>query len=168
MTRRANHAMRLFLKFLHVSGAISFCGGMAAFILILTYGPGPESLDAYAAVRRSVATISSWTIVPGMGLVLISGLLMLAIHPPYQRARWVWVKLASALAVVKLTLVAVDSSARQAAEAATLAASGEINAVEMTAAINDSWVAWWILLGLGTVNVSMAVWRPRLGQRGVL
>ncbi len=160
--------MRRLLKFLHVIGAVGVTGGLATFMLMLTHGPGPDSVDAYAAVRRAVSAVSTWIIVPGMGLVVLSGLLSLTVHPPFRRARWVWVKLASGLAVVALTLVSLDWTARKAAEVATQASAGAISVADMQSAIADPWVAWWTLLILAAVNVSMAVWRPRLGQRGVL
>ncbi len=160
--------MRRLLKLMHVIGAVAVAGGLAAFMLMLTHGPGPDDIDAYAAVRRAVSVISSWIIVPGMGLGLLSGLLSLAVHRPFRRARWVWVKLGSGLAIVTLTLFGVDATARRAAETATRAAAGDVSMTDLQNAVADPWLAWWLLLALVTANVSMAVWRPRLGQHGVL
>ncbi len=156
------------MKLLHVVGAVGIAGGLAAFMLILTHGPAPDAIDAYATVRRSAAIVSSWIIVPGMGLTLISGLLALAVHRPFRRARWVWVKTASGLAIVALIVASVDVTARSAADLAARAASGNIAIADLRAAIQDPWLAWWLLLALAVVNIIMAVWRPRLGQRGVL
>lgn len=160
--------MRQFLKFMHVIGAVSVTGGLAAFMLILNHGPGPDALDAYATVRRSAALVSAWIIVPGVALTAISALLAIATHRPFRRARWVWAKAATAIAVLALTLASVDMTARSAATTAAMAAGGELGTDELRASIRDPWPAWWLLLGLVGSNVVLAVWRPRLGQRGVL
>ena len=160
--------MRRLLKLLHVIGATGIAGGLAAFMLMLNYSPAPADIDAYAAVRRSVSVVSGWIVVPGTALVLLSGLLALAVHRPFRRARWVWVKLGAGFVVAALTLVSVDTASRRAADAATRAAAGDISLADMQSAISDPWLVWWLLLCLACINVVMAVWRPRLGQRGVL
>ncbi len=160
--------MRRFLKLLHVIGATGTAGGLAAVMLILTYGPPPGDIDAYAALRQSVLVLSGWIVAPGTALVVLSGLLALAAHGPFRRARWVWVKLGAGIVVAALTLVSVGATSRRAADAASRAAAGEISLADLQNTINDPWLAWWLLLCLATTNVVMAVWRPRLGQRGVL
>ncbi len=153
---------------MHVIGAVAIGGGLAAFMLMLTHGPAPEDIAAYAAVRRSVSVVSSWIVMPGMVLVLLSGLLALAVHRPFRRARWVWVKLGAGFIVAALTLISVDIPAQDAADLAARAAAGQISVTDMQSATSDPWPAWWLLLTLASTNLVMAVWRPRLGQHGVL
>jgi hypothetical protein len=36
---------------------------------------------------------------------------------------------------------------------------------QVTAALRTEWGALWLMLGLGLVNIVLAVWRPRFGRR---
>ena len=134
-------------------------------MLVLAAGPDISDVDAYAALRTSLDSVSSWIIVPSMGLVTTSGLLAMGIHFPFQSAPWVWIKAISGLLIFEATLASVDAPASRAATAAAKAAAGEIDVAELTALVQDKWVAWWVLLALATINVAFAIWRPRFGRK---
>jgi hypothetical protein len=157
--------MRKLLKFLHTTGAIAFTGGLGTFMLVLAAGPDIASVDAYAALRHSLEVVSAWIIVPSMGLVTVSGLLAMGVHFPFQNAPWVWIKALSGVLIFEATLASVDAPAERAATAAARAAAGEIDIAELTALVQDKWVAWWVLLALAAINVVFAIWRPRFGRK---
>ena len=75
--------MRRLLKFLHTMSTIGITGGLAAYMLVLATGPPVESLEAYAAMRESLAMLSKWLIMPSMLIVVVSGLLPIAAHFPF-------------------------------------------------------------------------------------
>lgn len=158
-------AMRKLMKFLHTAGAIGLTGGLGTFMLVLAAGPEMADIDAYAPLRASLATVSSWIIVPSMGLVTTSGLLAMAVHYPFMDAPWVWIKAVSGVLVFEATLGSIDGPADQAAAASARAVAGEISLAEMAVLVNDKWVAWWVLLGLAVANVVFAIWRPRFGRK---
>lgn len=158
--------MRRLLKFLHTMSAIGLTGGLAAYMMVLAYGPPVESLEAYAAMRESLAMVSKWLILPSMLIVVLSGLLAIAAHYPFAEAPWVWVKALAGILVFESTLMAIDGPAQRAAELSEKALGGEVDPSQLAGLVSDEWGAWWILLGLFTANVVLAIWRPRFGLRG--
>lgn len=160
--------MRRLLKFLHTLSAIGLAGGLAAYMLVLGGAPDIASLSEYAALRASLVPVSKWLLMPSMLLVLVSGLLAMAVHYPFQNAPWVWVKALSGILIFEATLASVDAPAKAAAAAAANAVAGEIDAATLAGLVRDEWGAWWALLGLAAANVALAIWRPRMGLRGKL
>jgi len=152
------------MKFLHTVGAIGLAGGMGTFMLVLAAGPRMDEIAAYAALRTSLEAVSTWIIVPSMGLVTTSGLLAMAFHFPFQSAPWVWIKAISGVLIFEATLGAVDGPAERAAEASARALAGDIDVAALAALVEDKWVAWWVLLVLAGLNVVFAIWRPRFGK----
>jgi hypothetical protein len=152
---------RRIIKILHTLGSIGLAGGLAAFMMVLAYGPGPEMLSEYAELRGSLAVLSRWLILPAMVATLTSGLLSMAVHFPFQDKGWVWVKALLGLLVFEASLASIDGPARAAAAASASAAAGEIDAARLVTLIDDKWGAWWMLLAIFVVNVILGIWRPR-------
>jgi len=165
-TPRFGEAMRRLLKFLHTMSTIGITGGLAAYMLVLATAPPVESLEAYAAMRESLAMLSKWLILPSMLIVVLSGLLAIAAHFPFAEAPWVWAKALAGILVFEATLLAIDGPAQQAARLSEKALAGEIAPAELAGLVSDEWGAWWILLALFTANVILAIWRPRFGLKG--
>ena len=157
--------LRRSLKLLHIFGAIGLAGGLAAYMLVLGAGPGPEAVPEHAALRQSLAMLSRWLIVPSLVAVILSGVLAMAVHHPFQDKGWVWAKLLSGLLIFESSLATIDGPARRAAEVAERARLGEIDAASMATLINDRWGAWWVLLTLFAANVVLGIWRPRFSRR---
>ena len=158
--------MRKLMKFLHTLGALAVGGGLAAFMMLAHYGPQLAVTPEYLALREGLDQLASWIILPGMALVMLSGVLSMAVHFPFQNATWVWIKLLCGFLILESMLATLDAPARKAAVAARSALDGEISVLELEAAVKDSWLAWWVLLTLALANVALAVWRPRFrGKR---
>ena len=153
--------MRRLMKFLHTTGAIGYAGGIAAYMIIVSYGPEPSPTQDYASFRAALAFVSGWLILPSMLVLLTSGLLAMAVHHPFQNMGWVWVKAITGLLIFEASLASIDGPADQAAEAAAAAVAGTINAAELAASVNDKWGALWVMLALSALNVVLAIWRPR-------
>jgi hypothetical protein len=158
--------MRRILKVLHTLGAIGLAGGLAAFMLVLAAGPEPAAAGEYAALRRALATLSGWLILPSMVATLVSGLLAMAVHFPFQDRGWVWAKAVSGLLVFEATLASVDGPAKAAATHSASAVAGEIDSATLAGLIDDKWGAWWMLLAIFVTNVVLAIWRPRFIRPG--
>lgn len=156
---------RRLLKILHTLGSIGLAGGLAAFMIVLAWGPTPDALSEYAELRGSLAALSKWLILPSMVATLISGLLSMAVHFPFQDKGWVWVKAVSGLLVFEASLASVDGPAKAAAAASAAAVAGEIDAASLASVIDDKWGAWWMLLAIFVANVVLGVWRPRFIRR---
>lgn len=152
---------RRIIKILHTLGSIGLAGGLAAFMMVLAYGPGPDMPSEYAELRGSLAVLSRWLILPCMIATLASGLLSMAVHFPFQDKGWVWVKALLGLLVFEASLASIDGPAQAAATASASAVAGEIDATRLAVLIDDKWGAWWMLLAIFVVNVILGVWRPR-------
>ena len=151
------------LKALHEVGAIGVLGALAACVVLVATAPSPsDSLVEYATVRRSIAALSKWLLVPSLALVLISGLLSIAANKAYINSAWAWIKALLGISMFEGALIAVDGSARQAAELSALAVAGTGNAAQLAEVLRTEWGSLWLLIVVSLVNIVLAVWRPRI------
>lgn len=153
------------LKLLHELGAVGVMGALAAYIVLLVTAP-QDSLVEYAAVRRGIAAITQWLLLPSLVLCLISGLLAIAATRAYMDAGWAWLKALSTVAMFEGTLLTINASARRAAEISALAATtGDADPSLLAPILRTEWIGLWTILALSFANVLLAVWRPRLRRR---
>lgn len=153
------------MKFLHTLGAVGLAGGLAAYMMVLSMAPEYTELLAYANLREGLAFVSKWLLVPAMMVVLVSGLLSMAVHHPFQNAPWVWVKALSGILIFEATLASIDAPSQGAMRVAMQALEGEITPQDVARLVRDEWGAWWMILALSVANVLLAIWRPRFGLR---
>jgi uncharacterized membrane protein len=156
---------RRLLKALHTLGAIGFMGGLAA-ILVLVANTAVEPTASFAAVRNGIALINKWLLTPSLLIVLVSGLLAIAATDAYKDAGWAWMKALLGVVTFEGTLLTIVGSGRKAAEQAAAAVSGQADAMtQVSALLRTEWGAVWLMLGLGLVNIVLAIWRPRFTRR---
>lgn len=149
------------MKFLHTMAAIGFTGGLGSLLVLQATLPDPSELESFAALRMAQDAVSQWILFPSMGLVLISGLLAMAITPSFQDRAWVWAKLATGILVFEGTLAYIDAPMDRAATRARMALSGEFPVADLGATLRPEWTSFWVMMGIGVVNVILGVWRPR-------
>jgi len=159
------HLKRL-LKFLHTMSTIGLTGGVAAYIILLIGAPDPLSLEEYAAVRHGIERIAKWMLLPSLAIVLASGLLAIAAHEPYMRARWAWLKAALGLSMFEGTLSGIQGPAEHGAAVTARALTGALDPARVPELMRDEWGTLWFILTLAAANVALAIWRPRLRRRG--
>ncbi len=158
--------MKKVLKLMHWAGAIAVLGGMVVMMLLVATAPDRSAdLAGYAAVRGSLSTLANWVIVPGLGVTLFSGLMGMAIHPPFHSAGWALTKALSGLVLFESSLATIVAPADEAARVTAQALAGDIDQAAMVAGINDIWGAWWVLLAIAVLNVVLGIWRPRFRRR---
>jgi uncharacterized membrane protein len=156
---------RRLLKALHTLGAIGFMGGLAA-ILVLVANTAVEPTASFAAVRNGIALVNKWLLTPSLLIVLVSGLLAIAATDAYKDAGWAWMKALLGVVTFEGTLLTIVGSGRKAAEQAAAAVSGQADAMtQVSALLRTEWGAVWLMLGLGLVNIVLAIWRPRFTRR---
>ncbi len=96
--------MRRLLKFLHSVAAAGLMGGAAAMAVVLMFTPASIDDASYAAIVLGMSKLAAWIIGPSMVLTVITGLLAMVAHPPFQDAGWVWVKAATGILVLQAGL----------------------------------------------------------------
>jgi len=153
---------RKFLKILHTTGSFGMAGGIIAYMFLVRYGPELAVSADYVNLREAIHLASRWVITPSMMFVMVSGLLAMAVHHPFQNALWVWSKALMGLLIFEAVLASVDGPARRAAAAARDALDGQMTLEGLESAVRDHWGALWMLLALSVVNVVLAIWRPRM------
>lgn len=133
-------------------GSIGITGGLAAYLLVLV-------------MRDGLTLLSKWLILPSMLVVLLSGLLAVVANTAFLEAPWVWINGLAGMLVFEATLLTIDGPAQRNAKFVHEAVAGNIETQALPGMISDEWGALWILLGLFTANVVLAIWRPRFGHR---
>jgi hypothetical protein len=108
-------------------------------------------------------------LLPSLAIALVTGLLSMAAHQPFQDMRWVWIKALLGLSMFESTLAIIQSKANYAAKVSSQIAAGEANADALKAALTTDLATEWYSLGaimtLSIANVVLGVWRPRLVRR---
>lgn len=153
--------MRKVLKILHTLAACGLIGGLLGYMILLTAGP-QDTPAAYADLRASIAVISTYVLLPSLGVALVSGVLSMAAHTPFLGMRWAWVKAVSGILMFKGVLTVIGAKADHAAAVSRRIANGEVSAEVLEAAIAYEWLTLWTVLALSAANVVLGVWRPRL------
>lgn len=156
--------IRKTLKIFHTLASSGMIGALVAYMLILVYAP-QDTPRAYADIRQTISVICNYLLLPSMALALVSGLLAMAVHRPFQEMRWVWVKAVLGLSVFEATLGIVQAKANYAASASAKVAAGEAGAEALRAGLANEWMSLGAILTLSVVNVVLGVWRPRLARR---
>lgn len=150
------------VKILHTLGAVGLMGALAAYVVLLGIAPSPESFTEYAAIRRGIAALARYLLLPSMALVLISGLLAMAVHVPFTERKWVWIKAVLGIAVFEGTLGGLQAPAEQAAKLMEQALTADLNVVALDDLMRHEWGALWVILALSAANIVLAIWRPPL------
>lgn len=153
--------MRKILKSLHTIGSCGMIGALVAALVLIYLAPTPTDL-AFVEIRASIALLSNVVLLPSLGIVLVSGLLAMAAHPPYMNKGWALLKAGFGIIVFKGTLHLVgahDDYARQLQDAVSEGIALQPNALDGALAYENTMI--WTLLILALANVVVGVWRPR-------
>ncbi|MFO0578070.1 MAG: hypothetical protein U1A78_29035 [Polyangia bacterium] len=155
--------MKRFIKILHEIATVGITGGVAA-ILILLVSSRSATPAAYAAIRYGIDHVARWLLLPSLTVVLLTGLLAMAVHPPYQDAGWAWIKALLGVSMLEGTLGGIIGTARDAARLSTEVAAGS-GGSGLQAVQRQEWGVLWVILFLSIVNIVLGVWRPKLRRR---
>jgi len=158
--------MRKTLKFFHTLASCGIIGALAGYTILLTLGP-QDTPAAYADMRQTISLLCDWLLVPSLAIALVSGLLSMAVHRPFQERRWVWAKALLGLSMFEATLAIVGSKANFAASMSAQLAAGEGDAERLQTALAYEWYTLGTIAALSLANIVLGVWRPslRIGAR---
>jgi hypothetical protein len=156
--------MRQSIKFLHTLSSCGLIGALVAYMLVLWKAP-QESVAQYADMREIISLIARTILVPSLGISLVSGLMSMMVHKPYQERRWAWAKAFLGFAMFESTLAITQAKAIDAAELAAQIAKNE-NLAEaqklLAEALHSEWNVLWAILAISAAQTALGVWRPKL------
>ena len=155
--------MQKAFKFLHTLGSCGLIGGLLAYIVLIATTPF-EPPQQYAGMRGDISAICTYVLLPSLGVTLVSGLMSMSVHRPFQELRWVWLKALFGIAVFKAT-TGIQSTATKIAALAGQAALGQPDAEALSAALTREWQTLGVILVLFVGNVVLGIWRPLLTWR---
>jgi uncharacterized membrane protein len=156
--------MRQAVKFLHTIASCLLVGGLGGYAIILLRAPqgnAPQMAD----VRQTIAAICDLAIIPSLGVALVSGLVSILVHRPYQEKRWVWLKALFGLSLFEATLAITQAKATSAAMIAAQIAAGAAQSQALADVLDNEWTELASISALCVAQVALGVWRPALRQR---
>ncbi|MBR2534736.1 MAG: DUF2269 family protein [Hyphomicrobium sp.] len=156
--------MRKTLKFFHTAAACGLVGALLGYAVLLAYAP-QQTAHQYADMRQTVDVLCNIVLLPSLAVALISGLLSMAVHTPFQEMRWVWIKALLGLGMFESTLAVIQSKAHTAAKISANIAAGEAPSGALDAALSTEWSSLAAILALSAANIALGVWRPALQRR---
>jgi hypothetical protein len=149
------HGMRRLVKFLHTVSACGLVGALMGYMVVLAFAP-QSTPQSYAEMRQTLGALSNYMLFPSLGVGLVSGIVAMMVHRPFQDLRWVWAKALLGFGMFEGTLAIVQARANSAAEEAQRVASGGGDAQALAGIIANEWAA---------AQIGLGIWRPRLGAR---
>lgn len=156
--------MRKTLKVLHTLAACGLVGGLLVYGILLLVAP-QDTPTAYADLRQSIAAIGDYVLLPSLAVALVSGLMSMGLHHPFQSQTWAWIKAAMGILMFKGVLTVVGAKADHAAALSRRIADGEASADMLRRALAYEWHALGVVTALAVANVVLGVWRPGLKRR---
>lgn len=156
--------MQKTLKFLHTLASCGFIGGLLGYMIILVKAP-QDTASTYADVRLTISHLCNYILIPSLALVLVTGLLSMAVHRPFQEKRWVWIKALLGLSLFEATLAIVQSKADYAAKISLKIVQGAAKAEALSVALSTEWYSLGALMALSIANIVLGVWRPSLKKK---
>ena len=158
--------MRQAIKFLHTLASCGLIGALLGYMIVLVYAP-QQTASTYADVRQTINALCNYLLLPSLAIALVTGLLSMAVHRPFQEKRWVWFKAFLGLSMFESTLAIIQSKANYAATLSAKIAHGEASADALSEALSHEWYSLGAIMALSIANIVLGVWRPRLEMRRV-
>ena len=156
--------MRKTLKFFHTLASCGLIGALVCYMIVLVKAPH-GTVSTYADMRQTISSLCNYVLLPSLGIALVTGLLSMAVHRPFQDKRWAWVKALLGLSMFESTLAIIQAKANYAATVSTKIAAGEAMATELATALSSEWNSLMAIMALSIANIALGVWRPPLKNR---
>ncbi len=151
--------MRKGLKFCHHLSSCGMAAGLIGYGFLLLKAPQDHPAQL-ADLRAMIALLSNWVLVPSLGLALVSGLLAIVVHRPFQDLRWVWVKALIGMTLFESTLAVIQSKANDGAVLAAQLAEGKGSREDLQMILASEWTALYAISALVVASIAIGVWRP--------
>jgi hypothetical protein len=156
--------MRRTVKFFHTFASCGLIGALFCYMIVLIYAP-QDTARSYAEARQTISALCNYVLLPSLAIALVTGLLSMAVHRPFQDHRWAWLKALLGFIMFEATLGIVESKANSAAAVSAKIATGEAEPGLLASALAGEWLSLGAILVLSTAQIVLGVWRPRLAKR---
>ena len=156
--------MRQTMKFFHTLSSCGLIGALTGYAIVLLYAPADTSAT-YADMRQTISALCNDLLLPSLGVALVTGLLSMAVHPPFQEKRWAWVKALLGIGMFEATLAIIQSKATTAAIVSRKIADGTAEPGALASALSTVWSSLAALMTISIANIVLGVWRPRLAKK---
>ncbi|MGQ0672337.1 MAG: DUF2269 family protein [Hyphomicrobium sp.] len=158
--------MRKALKFLHTLAACGLIGALVGYAVILLKAP-QETASQYADARVTIDALCDYVLLPSLAVALVSGMLSMAVHRPFQEHTWVWIKALLGIGMFEATLAIIQSKADYAARLSAKIAAGQESPDALTSALATEWSSLAAIMAISVANIVLGIWRPPFKQRPV-
>ena len=156
--------MRQTMKFFHTLSSCGLIGALAGYAIVLLYAPA-DTPATYADMRQTISALCNYLLLPSLGVALVTGLLSMAVHPPFQEKRWAWVKALLGIGMFEATLAIIQSKATTAAIVSRKIADGTAEPGALASALSTEWSSLAAIMTISIANIVLGVWRPRLAKK---
>ncbi len=156
--------MRQTLKFFHTLASCGLIGALLGYMIVLIKAPH-DTASTYADMRQTISALCNYILLPSLAIALVTGLLSMAVHRPFQEKRWAWVKALLGLSMFESTLAIIQAKANSAAELSAKIAHGEADTGALATSLSSEWSSLGAILALSIANIVLGVWRPSLAKR---
>lgn len=155
--------MRKTLKVFHLIGMAMFLGSILAHIAA---GRVPESASdpAMAFARQAIVLATTYVTAPGLGIAILSGVLMALHGPDLLRRRWLMLHVAGAAAIAIITMIVMVPIGKQLLEAALALSAGAASPVAFVSLLAREHAFGAVNIALLLVIIVLGAVKPRLRQ----
>ena len=157
-------SMRKTLKLFHTLASCGLIGALVGYMIVLVNAP-QETASKYADMRHTISALCNFVLLPSLGIALVTGLLSMAVHRPFQDMRWAWIKALLGLSMFEATLAIIQSKANYAASVSAKIAAGEASADALASGLSTEWSSLFAIMALSIANIVLGIWRPPLKTR---
>ncbi len=154
--------MTKLLKLLHLVGLGLFLGSILSHVVASSLGGTPGGSAEFIMARRQILLASEVVTMPGLVLLVATGLGLLILARP--RARWMWVHGALGLVVLLVAAAIVMPTVNAILGGALAGAAGSGDATAVAARYQLESVVGGLNVLLALAIMVLGVWRPRLGS----
>ena len=156
--------MRKAVKFFHTLASCGLIGALLGYMIVLIYAPH-DTASKYADVRHTISALCNYLLLPSLAIALVTGLLSMAVHTPFQDKRWAWIKALLGLSMFESTLAIIQSKANYAADIASKIGAGDASADALKSTLSTEWSSLGAITAPSVANIVLGVWRPALRKR---
>lgn len=149
-----------YLKLFHYLGLLLFLGSIFVYILISSL-TSHSSLEGLVFARQIIYTGTLFLTIPGLGLVLLSGLVMTGKYYGFGKHRWLNIKQFLTLIILLNTIFFLLPIIKEGLQWAKLSQEVGFLLPEYQASYQQETILGGINVMLSITSIVVAIWKPK-------